>query len=74
MLDENRDEALERTAHCTMNHHGLMLGVVFADVFQGKTLGRVVVELNRAELPRSPNCSSCNPYASRTTAARRPAT
>src|SRR3569833_3522194 len=51
VLDENRDETLERTAHGAMDYHRAMRSVVLADVRQIEALGCVVVELNRAELP-----------------------
>src|SRR5262245_36162219 len=38
-----------------MDHHRRMRGVVLADVFELETLGGVVVELDRAELPRPPD-------------------
>jgi hypothetical protein len=36
-----------------MDHHRTMRGVVLANVCEIEALGRVVVELNRAELPRA---------------------
>ncbi len=53
VLGEDRDEALERAAHGAMDHHRTMVGVVLADVLEVEALRRVVVELDRAELPRA---------------------
>ncbi len=51
MLDEDRDEPLERAAHGPVDDHRPMLGVVVAHVDQVESFGRRVVELNGAQLP-----------------------
>ncbi len=51
VLDENAHESLEAAEGRAMNHHGLMRGVVRADVFEAEALGQIVIELHGAELP-----------------------
>ena len=53
MLDEDCDEAFERTAHGTVYNDRAMSGIVLARVFEIETFWGVVVELNRAQLPRT---------------------
>jgi hypothetical protein len=53
VLDENRDEALERPAHRAVNDHRPVRRVVLAGVAEIETLRRVVVELDGAQLPRA---------------------
>src|SRR5258708_33454749 len=51
MLDEYADEALERAEDRAMDHHGTFLGAGAVGVRQVETLGHVVIELNRLDLP-----------------------
>src|SRR5688572_3742770 len=51
MLDQNGDEALERSVDDPVKHDGTMLTVVLTDVSQIEAFGCVVVELNGSELP-----------------------
>src|SRR6185369_12981663 len=55
VLDENRDEPLERSTHGAMDHDRTMRRVVLARVGEVEPLRIRVVELNRAELPRAPD-------------------
>ncbi len=55
VLNQNGDKALEGPTHGAMNDHGAMGRVVLAGIRKVKTLRRVVVELNGAELPRPTN-------------------
>lgn len=54
MLNENAEETFQRAEQRTVHHIGLMLLAVFAGVGKVETLGKVEVELNRAELPFTP--------------------
>src|SRR5260370_33522888 len=51
MLDQHADEALERAEDRAMDHHGTFLGAGAVGVRQVETLGHVVIELNRRDLP-----------------------
>src|SRR3990172_3135134 len=51
VLDEDREEALERAADGAVNDDGPVLGVVLAHVQQVEPVGRGVIELDRAQLP-----------------------
>src|SRR5205807_8038323 len=51
VLDEDGDEALERSVDGSVDHHRPVLLVVLADVAQVESLRRVVVELDGPELP-----------------------
>ena len=51
MLDENRVEALEGPEHGAVNHHRAVLRPVGSDVAQVETLRKIVVQLNRSQLP-----------------------
>src|ERR1700687_2003809 len=51
MLDQDAEEALDGSEQGAMDHQGLMAGAVFADIFKGKTRGKIEIELNGGELP-----------------------
>ena len=53
LLDQPADEALHRAEQRAMDHHELMLSIVLAGVGEVEALRRVVVQLDRAELPRT---------------------
>ena len=52
MLDQDADEALERAEERAVHHRRPVLGVVVAGVDHVEPLGHLVVELDRAHLPR----------------------
>src|SRR5262249_50725326 len=53
VLDQNRNETLERTAHRAVNDHRPVRGIVFARVLELEPFGIAVVELDGAQLPRA---------------------
>ena len=55
MLDEDGDEALERSVDRPVQNCRPVLGVVLADVGEVESRRRVVIELDGAELPLAPD-------------------
>ncbi|MOA19847.1 hypothetical protein D3C78_1402540 [compost metagenome] len=54
MLDEDTDETLEGTEHCTVQHHRVLATVVLADILGTEANRQVEVELQGTALPDSP--------------------
>ena len=55
VLDQDADEALERSQQRTMDHRRAVLGVVGPRVEHVEALGHRIVQLHGAELPRAPD-------------------
>ena len=51
VLEENGDESLDRTEGSTVDHHRAVTASVGPDVLEVEAFGKVVVDLDRAELP-----------------------
>src|SRR5438132_11030426 len=52
MLDQNAEEALDRSVQCAMHHHRLLARSVFSYVLQAKALRQVEVKLHGRKLPK----------------------
>src|SRR5690242_14848009 len=55
VFDQDADKTLKRTHQGTVDHYRTMFSIIRTCVCDVKTLRHAVVELDRAELPRSPN-------------------
>ena len=55
MFDQDGDESLEGSIDRSVEDRRAVRGIVLADVAEIEALGRVVVELDRAELPLTPD-------------------
>src|SRR5438309_2851765 len=55
MLDQNAEEALDRSVQSTMHHHRLLARAVFSHVLQPKALRQVEVKLHGRKLPKPAN-------------------
>src|SRR6266403_226084 len=53
MLDQDAEKALDGAEQRAVDHQGLMLGAVFADVLQAEARGEIEIELHGGELPRA---------------------
>ena len=56
VLDENAEEALDRSIQSAMHHDRLLARAVFSDVLQAEALREVEVELHSRELPQAADC------------------
>src|SRR5438309_12050415 len=52
MLDQNAEEALDRSVQSTMHHHRLLARAVFSHVLQPKALRQIEVKLHGRKLPK----------------------
>ena len=55
VFNQDRNKTFERPTDGTMYHNGTMCAVVLPGVIEIKPLGRVVIQLNGAQLPRPSN-------------------
>ena len=53
MLDQDAEEALDRTPQRAMHHQRLVAVAVFADVFQFEARRQIEIELHGGQLPRA---------------------
>ena len=55
MFHQDPEETFHRSKQRPMNHHGLMLFPIFANVFQFKPSWQSEVKLHRGKLPQAAN-------------------